>query len=112
MVTKNEVLGKLKELKDCSKEVELSLERDGISITDMNKEKLFNNNLKNAISAIEALVRNEPSERPILRLQREIPDAYNNIRELKQIQPGKLNSADLDKLAGLIKYFEDVYEEL
>lgn len=111
-INKIEVLNKLKELKELSNEISNSLEKDGIPITDINKEMLFENNIKNSITAIESLLRNEPSERHVMRLKKEIPDSYKNIQELKKTNAGKLNSIELEKLKSLINYFEQVYERI
>lgn len=107
-----EVLGKIKELKNIASETEVKLEKDGMSITNISKEQLFNHNIKNIISSIEALLRNEPSERPIMRLEREIPDSYNNLTKIKETPPGRLNASSLDKIKEIITDLEKVYRRL
>lgn len=108
----NEVLGKIKELRNISSNAELNLERDGISITSISKEQLFNHNIKNIISAVEGLLRNEPPERHTIRLVKEIPDCYNNITKVKETPAGKMNATHLDNMKQLIDYFEKVYPKL
>ena len=107
-----EVLDKIKELRNLGSETEKQLEKDGMKITNISKEQLFNHNIKNIISAIEALLRNEPSERPIMRLEREIPDSYNNITKMKETPPGRLNAVGLDKIKDIIDHLERVYRRL
>ena len=111
-INKIEVLNKLKELKELSNGLSNSLEKHGILITDINKERLFESNIKSTITAIEGLLRNEPSEKHTLRLQKEIPDSYKNISEVKKTNAGKLNSIALDKLKSLMSYFEQIYERI
>ncbi|MBI2148613.1 hypothetical protein HYU23_02945 [Candidatus Woesearchaeota archaeon] len=107
-----EVLDKIKELRNISSDTEQKLEKDGLSITSIPKEQLFNHNIKNIIAAIEALLRNEPSERPILRLEKEIPDLYNNLNKLKETPAGRLNSEKLDKIKDSIVFIEKIYRRL
>ena len=108
----NEVLDKIKELRNISSEAEKKLEKDGLSITSIPKEQLFNHNVKNIISSIEGLLRNEPSERHVIRLEKEIPDAYNNITKLKETSAGRLNSTHLDNIKELVNFIERVYPRL
>ena len=105
-----DVLLKLKELKEFSKEIKADLENSGMPITDLNKERLFESNIKNTINAIESLLRNEASEKPTLRLQQDIPDAYKNIKELKTTPEGRMHSAKLERLQNILKFFEENYE--
>jgi len=108
----NEVLVKIKELRNIAYETDQSLERSGLSITDVPKAQLFDNNIKNIIGAIESLLRNEAVERPILRLKKDVPDAYLNISKIKKTNPGSLNSVNLDRIKQLIEYLEDVYDKI
>ncbi len=108
----NEVLGKIKELRNLSNETEINLEKSGLSITSIAKEQLFNYNIKNIISAVEGILRNEPAERHTIRLVKEIPDAYNNITKIKETPPGKANTTHLDKVKQLISYLEKAYPRL
>lgn len=108
----SEVLVKIKELRNLASEAEKKLEKDGLSITNIPKEQLFNHNIKNIIGAIEILLRNEPAERAIFRLEKEIPDTYNNITKLKETSPGRLNSTHLDKIKELVNYLEQNYRRL
>ena len=107
-----EVLDKIKELRNISNEIEKKLEKDGLSITNIPKEQLFNHNIKNIIGAIEGILRNEPPERHTLRLEKEFPDAYNNITKIKEAAAGKINSTHLDKIKELISYLENSYGSL
>ncbi len=107
-----EVLEKLKELRNIAYETEQLLERSGLSITDMSKAQLFDYNIKNIIGSTEAILRNEAPERPMLRLQKDIPDSYINLDKLSKTNPGKLNSAQLNRIKELIGYIESVYSEL
>ena len=108
----SEMLIKLKELKDVSKKAENDLEGAGVSVTDLNRKQLFDNNIKSTISAIEGLLRNEPAERHLLRLKREIPDSYINIKKLKETRAGKLSSVNLDKIKTVMSYLEKNFENL
>ena len=105
-------LQKIKELRNISNETVQKLERDGMSITDMPTSQLFDNNIKNILTAIEALLRNEPSEKPIMRLDRDIPDSYSNISKIKNTPAGRLNSTSLDKMKELIGFLEQNYKRL
>ncbi len=105
-------LQKIKELRNISNDTIQRLEKDGVSITDIPKAQLFDNNIKNIITAIEALLRNEPSERPVMRLERDIPDAYVNIGKIKNTAAGRLNSNSLDKMKELIGFLEQTYKRL
>ena len=106
-----EVLRRLSELKIVAGETEKKLENDGLSITNIQKEQLFNHNIKNIINAVEGLLRNEPSEKHVFRLEKEIPDSYVNINKLKNTPQGELNN-NLERLKDLISYFESNYKQL
>jgi len=106
-----EVLVKLKELKFVASEAEKQLDNSGMSITNLQKEQLFNHNVKNIVNAIEGLLRNEPSERHHFRLEKEIPDSYVNIKKLKDTPQGR-NNVHLDRIKDLVSYFEGVYREI
>lgn len=108
----NEVLTKLKELRNLSNDCQRKLETNGLPITDLPKAQLFDCNIKDIVSAVEALLRNEPSERPELRLQKGIPDSYINIDKVKKTNPGKLCSVELDRIKELIQYIEGIYKQL
>ncbi len=105
-------LVKLKELKEYSKKAEDDLEKAGISVTDINRKQLFDNNIKSTIGAIEGLLRNEPAERHLLRLKREIPDSYVNVDKLKETRAGKLSSLNLDKIKKIMEYFRENFENI
>ncbi len=107
-----EMLTKVKELRSISKKTEELLEKSSISITNIHKKQLFDNNIKSIISAVESLLRNEPPERPILRLRKEIPDLYINIKNLKETEAGKLYSTELEQLKSLISYIEAIYKRV
>ena len=107
-----EVLDKIKELRNLSNQIEKRLEKDGLSITNIPKEQLFNHNIKNIIGAMEGLLRNEPQERHVIRLEKEIPDAYNNINKIKESAPGRLNSVHLDNIKDLVTFLEKAYPRL
>lgn len=106
-----EVLARLKELRDIASETEKQLEDAGISITNIQKEQLFNHNIKNIVAAIEGLLRNEPSERHHIRIEKEIPDSYANIKKLRETQHGRGNQ-NLEKLGEIISFFESRYREI
>ncbi len=113
MQSKNtEILGKLKELRNAATETEVALENSGISITYIPKAQLFSNNIRNIIGAIETLMRQEQKERQTFRLERDIPDSYKNITEVKSTPQGKQHAAKLDKLKELINYFEKIYKSI
>ena len=103
---KLEMMTRLKELKELCSKVESNLEKDGLGITNLNKEQLFRYNLRNIIISTEALLRNEPSEKPVIRLKKEIPDAYENIKKLVLTKAGKNNSDDLNKIRELASFIE------
>ena len=111
-INAQEILGKLKELRNTSSETELKLEKDGLGITNIAKEQLINYNIKSIISSVEGLLRNEPQERHVLRLEKDIPDAYNNIGKLKETGPGRMNSVHLDKIKDLIAFIEKNYKRI
>ena len=108
----SEVLQKVKELRNLANEVEQRLEKDGLSITNISKAQLFDYNIKNIIGAVESLLRNEPSEKPNLRLEKDLPDAYNNIKKIKETAPGRLNAQHLDRIHELVSYFEQNYKRI
>ena len=105
------MLAKLKELRNIASETEKQLGNSGMSITNIQKEQLFNHNIKNIVDAIEGLLRNEPSERHHIRLEKEIPDSYVNIKKLKETQQGKGNQ-NLEKIKEIIYFFEGKYREI
>lgn len=106
----SEVLMKIKELRNLTSETEKRLEKDGLSITSIPKEQLFNYNIRSMISAVESILRNEPAEKPTLRLEKDIPDAYSNLKKIRETQPGKMHSTALDKIEELIRYIEQNYK--
>ncbi len=113
MVSKGaEVLDKIKELRNTANEVVIKLERDGLSITNIPKAQLFDYNIKNIIGSVESMLRNEPPEKAVLRLEKEIPDLYNNIKKIKETAPGRLNAEHLDKIKQLVEYIEQNYKRL
>ncbi len=107
-----DILDKLKELRNLSSETSEKLEIDGLSITNIPKEQLFAYNIKSIISSVEALLRNEPSEKPFLRLEKDIPDAFVNLKKLKDTPQGRLNSASLQLIEEIIKIIERDYKRL
>ena len=107
-----EILNIIKELRNLSPEVDKKLEMDGLSLTNIPKEQLFTYNIKSIITAIEAMLRNEPSEKHIIRLEKDIPDSYNNIRKIQETSQGKLNSTSLSRIKELIKNIEQNYQKL
>lgn len=113
MISKgSDMLDKIKELRNIANEIHQKLEQDGLSITNIPKEQLFNYNIKNIIGAIESLLRNEPPERSNLRLEKEIPDAFNNIKKLQETQAGRTNSESLARIKDLINNIELNYRRL
>jgi len=107
---KKEVLEKLKDLKVLSGELSYQLEDEGLSITHMAKEQLFSHNLKSIIISVESLLRNEPSERAILRLKKDIPETYSNINKVLETDQGKKRRQKLEKIKEIIQYVEKNYE--
>jgi|SRR3989344_1736084 len=105
-----QALIKLKDLKILTGQLNQKLEDDGMPITDIPKEQLFAYNLKSITSSVESLLRNEPSERPILRLKKDIPDALVNLDKVMQTVPGRKNSIELERIKQIVKFFEQNYE--
>lgn len=108
----SDMLEKIKELRNLANETSKRLEEGGLSITNIPKEQLFNYNIKSIIDSIEALLRNEPSEKPILRLEKEIPDVHTNIKKLQATPQGKTNSTALSRIKEVIEYIEQNYKRL
>src|SRR3989344_98398 len=100
------MIEKLKELKEVSYKLEANLENEGLNITNLNKEQLFRYNIRNIVTSTEALLRNEPSERPVMRLKKEIPDTYENISCLLETKAGKNNIKDLERLKEIAVFIE------
>ncbi len=107
-----ETLTKIKELRNVANDTENKLEKDGISITDINKGQLFDQNIKNIISSVEGLLRNEPSERHCLRLEQELPTTYKNIHQLKETSAGRLNAQNLERIKELVGYIEKNFKHM
>lgn len=114
MATKvaSEMLIKIKELRILSSDVGQQLEDDGLPITDIPKEQLFGNNIKNIVTAVEMLLRYEPSERPSLRLKKDIPDSYINLDKVGKTKQGQKQAAKLSRIKELIQYVEQNYNEV
>ncbi len=112
MPSASETLQRIKELRNLASDTERKLEKDGIPITSIPKEQLFNYNIRSLISAVEALLRNEPSEKPTLRLEKDIPDAYTNLGKLANTPQGKLNTENLNRIKELISYIEQNYKRM
>lgn len=108
----SDMLEKIKELRNLANETSQRLEREGMSITNISKEQLFNHNIKSMIDSIEALLRNEPSERPILRLEKEIPDSHINLKKMQETPQGRSNSASLARIKDIINHIEQNYKRL
>ncbi|MBS3168160.1 hypothetical protein J4216_03490 [Candidatus Woesearchaeota archaeon] len=108
----NQILQKVRELRNLASETERALEESGISITYIPKEQLFSNNIKKIISAVEGLLRQEPREKHTLRLKTDIQDSYKNIKEIKQTDQGKKHSSKLDKIKELVEFLEKIYEKI
>ena len=111
-----EVLAKLKELKDLSRGVYIQLEEDGLKVSDdqagMAKEQLFTSNIKNIINATEGLLRGEPAENHMIRLDNEFPDSLKNIQKVKACAAGRKNAESLKRIEVLLVYLENTYREL
>jgi hypothetical protein len=101
-----ETLIKIKELRNLSIAVDRKLEDNGMPITNIEKEQLFNYNVKSIISAVESLLRNESQERAKIRLEKDIPDAYSNLKKVKESKEGRTFAADLDKIKEIIAHIE------
>ncbi len=108
----SEMLIKIKELRNVSSEVSQKLEEDGMPITDIPKEQLFNYNIKSIINAVEIILRYEPSERPTMRLKKDIPDAYVNLDKVKKTKQGMARTAELERVRALIQFVEQHYSEV
>ena len=108
----SDMLERIKELRNVGSETSKKLERDGISITNIPKEQLFNYNIKSIIDSIEALLRNEPSEKPILRLEKEFPDAHVNLKKLQETPQGRTNAEALLRIKDIINQIEQNYKRL
>ena len=102
-----EILEKLKELKQLSNDTNIKLNKAGVKITNIPKEELFAYNLKDIFTAMEELIRNEPSEKPRIRLGKAIPKAYENIDKIQKTPEGNVCSEALTRIKTLIKYLED-----
>ena len=109
---RTELIDALKELKELSNSTYIKLEDSGLTITNLNKEQLFRYNLRNIIKATEALIRNEPSEKHALRLKKEIPDTYENVKSLLTTKAGKINSLELDRIKELTSLIESNVDKL
>ena len=111
-----ELLGKLKELKDLSREVYVRLEDDGLRVSDpvggIAKEQFFTSNVKNITNAIEGLLRGEPAERHMVRLNKDFPDAFTNVKKVKQTLAGKKNAESLNRMEALLTFLEKMYRDL
>lgn len=107
-----EILSRTKELKNLSKETSRKLEQDGLSITFIPKEQLFTYNIKSMIETVEALVRNEPSERLKIRLGKDIPDSYLNLKKVESTPQGKSNAESLRKIKEIIQFIEENYAKI
>ena len=111
-----ELLSKLKELKNLSREVYIELEENGLKITDPNagiaKEQFFMGNIKNITDAIEALLRGEASERPMVRLAKDLPDALVNLKKIKQTNAARMSADRLGRMEALLAYLENNYRDL
>lgn len=106
-----EILDKIKELRNLSKETSKKLEEGGLSITFIPKEQLFKYNVSSIIESVEGLVRNEPQERFFIRLGKDIPDAYTNLKKLEETPQGKDNAESIKKIREIIKYIEENYKK-
>ena len=102
-----DILEKLKELKQLSNDTNINLNKAGVKITNITKEELFAYNLKDIFTAMEELIRNEPSEKPRIRLGKTIPKAYENIDKIQKTPEGKMHSEALTRIKTLIKYLEE-----
>lgn len=111
-----EVLGKLKELKDLSRNVYIQLEEDGLKVSDptagVAKEQLFTSNLKNITNGVEGLLRGEPAERHVVRLNKDFPDSFTNLKKVKQTAAGKKNIDSLNRIESLLSHLENAFREL
>ncbi len=112
----NEVLNKLKELKDVSRAVYVDLEENGLKVSDPHagvaKEQLFNNNIKNITGAMEGLLRGEPAERHMVRLDKEFPNSFENMKKVKQASASQKSMGDLNRIEALLTFLENNYREL
>ena len=112
----NEVLTKLKELKDVSRNLYVKLEEDGLKVSDpqagVAKEQFFNNNVKNITGAMEGLMRGEPAERHLVRLAKEFPNSFENMKKIKSCNAGRLNVDTLNRIEVLLAFLENNYREL
>ncbi|HZX12604.1 MAG TPA: hypothetical protein VFE88_04075 [Candidatus Nanoarchaeia archaeon] len=113
---KSEVIGKLKELKELSRVLEVKIEADGLKISDplagIAKEQFFNNNLRGITSAMEGLLRGEAAERHTVRLEKEFPAALKNVKKLKDSAAGMKNADSFERVEALLTYLENTYLEL
>ena len=112
----NELLSKLKELKDLSRDVYIELEENGLKITDSHagiaKEHLFNSNLKDIVGAVEGLLRGEPSERHTVRLEKALPDSLVNLKKVKASRASLRSMDRLERIEALLGYLENNYRDL
>ncbi len=108
----SDILNKIKELRNLANETQKELEQNGLSITNIPKEQLFNYNIKNIIGAIESLLRNESPEKSNFRLEKEIPDAYKNIKKLQDTPQGITTSESLARIKEIISMIELNYKRL
>ena len=107
-----EILSKAKELERLSRESSRKLVEEGLSITFIPKEQLFAYNIKSIVETVEALVRNEPKERLVIRFKKDIPDAYLNLKKVEETTHGKNNLAALKKIRETIKFIEENYSKI
>jgi|SRR3989344_4876651 len=109
---KHEVMLKLKNLRVLASELEYNLDKAGLKMTDINREQLFNHNIKNIISSVEGILRNEPAEKHSIRLRKEFPDIQRNISKIKETQAGRIHSPELESMQNIVKFLENNYEKL
>ena len=113
---KTEVLNKLKELKDVSRGLYIQLEEDGMKVSDpqagLAREQFFQNNMKHIVNGIEGLMRGEASEKHMVRLDKEFPNAMENLRKLKGTPVGVKNAGSLNRVEGLVTFLENNYRAL
>ncbi|MBI5391598.1 hypothetical protein HZB00_01210 [Candidatus Woesearchaeota archaeon] len=111
----SEALPRLQTLREGSRDVNTKLEEAGLKMTHgsagIAKEQFFSNNIKNIVSAVEALLRGEPAERPYVRLKKEFPDAYRNLKLIRETPAGKTQSIALAKLEQALKELENIAKE-
>ncbi|GEM_PF-3162971 len=108
-----DVLTQLKILREGTRELNSRLEDAGLGINDgkygLAKEQLFSSNVKNIVSAFEAVLRGEAVERPFVRLGKEFPDTFRNLYKVMETPAARKYDLELKKIEHSLKTLEQIF---